>query len=101
MTMPKERFSLDRLRTLPLKLLLVAGDSLTSMVAVDLLTHITWPAGTVIHILTGVPDSLPRMEPSVETRSASEEALELRAGEIGPWPKALQPDWLPYCGLIG
>jgi nucleotide-binding universal stress UspA family protein len=61
----------------PLKLLLVASDSLASTAAVDLLTHITWPARTSVHLLTAVPEQLPQMEPSVETRSGSEEALEL------------------------
>jgi nucleotide-binding universal stress UspA family protein len=57
--------------------LLVAFDSPTSTAAVELLTHITWPAKTSIHILTGVPGYLPQMEPSGETRSPLEEEVEL------------------------
>jgi nucleotide-binding universal stress UspA family protein len=60
-----------------LRLLLLVDDSPASAAAVGLLTHISWPNQTLVHVLTRVSGRLPQMESSIEPRSPSEETLEL------------------------
>ena len=61
----------------PLKILLALDDSHHSAAAVDLLTRITWPIGTSVHIFAIVPDRLPVMERSPEMQRHVDEVLEV------------------------
>lgn len=60
------------------KILLAVDGSSYAAAAVSLLTHVTWPAGSLIHVRAIVPESLPQMEPSAETRSQAEENREIK-----------------------
>jgi nucleotide-binding universal stress UspA family protein len=57
--------------------ILLAVDFSHSAAAVSMLTHITWPAETSVHLLTTVPDKLPVMEPSPETQRNLNETVEI------------------------
>jgi nucleotide-binding universal stress UspA family protein len=65
-------------KVLPLKILLVLDGSPYAAAAVSLLTHVTWPAGSLIHVRAIVPESLPQMDPSSEARSQAEENREIK-----------------------
>jgi nucleotide-binding universal stress UspA family protein len=60
-----------------LKILLVIDGSPHAAAAVDLLTHLTWPAGTSAEVLVLVPERLPRMGSSPEAPGALDETLQL------------------------
>ena len=45
----------------PIKIVLVVDGSPYSVAAVDLLTHMTWPAGTFADVLVLVPERLPHL----------------------------------------
>jgi nucleotide-binding universal stress UspA family protein len=62
----------------PLKILLAVDGSPHSAAAVSLLTHITWPAHTKIHVRAIVPESLPQMQPITEPRSEVDENREIK-----------------------
>ena len=62
---------------LPMSVLLAVDDSSHSATAVNLATRIAWPVETAIHILAIVPDRLPLMERSLETKDEADEALEI------------------------
>ncbi|MDX1520965.1 MAG: universal stress protein [Anaerolineae bacterium] len=63
---------------LPLKILLAVDGSPHAAAALSLVTHITWPAHTKIHVQAIVPESLPQMDAVTETRSQADETREIQ-----------------------
>jgi len=57
--------------------ILLAVDSSHSAAAVNMLTHISWPAETIVYLLTTVLDQLPLMESSPETQRDLNETVEI------------------------
>lgn len=62
----------------PPQILLAVDGSSHATAAVNLLTHITWPAGTSARIVSLVPERLPRMETEPESRGKVDETAELK-----------------------
>ena len=65
-------------KNLSLKILLAVDDSPYSAAAVNMLTHISWPAGTSVNLLATVPEQLPLMETRLETLFEVDERVEIK-----------------------
>jgi len=63
--------------TPPLKILLALEHSPHFVSVVNMLTHIKWPAGTLVHVLAVAPDQLPLMDTTPELRQGVNEAVEI------------------------
>jgi len=61
----------------PLKILLAVDSSSHSAAAVNLMSHISWPQGTVVHVLALVPERLPVMDTALQARERLDEVLEV------------------------
>jgi nucleotide-binding universal stress UspA family protein len=61
----------------PLKILLALDDTPNLNPMVNMLTHIKWPDGTLVHMLAVVPEKLPVMDTSPEARQQINETEEI------------------------
>lgn len=62
----------------PPRILLAVDGSPPSAAAEGLLTHITWPGGTSVRVLSIVPERLPHMETDPGSRDNIDETLEIK-----------------------